>query len=179
MVDNGGARFVAGLLPNYNHHNTLRSIKEEFNIDVQQYFVKAIMRRIGHLFWHDTPLRNLLSFPLARRLAFRRLQQGGGFVSDLRQAVFQSLRDLGVDVDDPTGGRPGVRGQTSYVHRWGDPWFEEVCDNGDGWHFQKNDTDTINQRTSLLLQLLRRPRRQTGNLALEYEDALALGDEDA
>ena len=57
------------------------------------------------------------------------------------------------------GGRPGVRGQTGFVHRWGDPWFEEIRDHGNGWRFEKSDEEAINKRAKLLLELLRRPRR--------------------
>ena len=157
VVDNGGARFVAGLRPRFNHHATLTRVKEEYGIEVQNLFVETVVRRLGHVFRHATPLRNLYSLPLAERLASRRLQQGSGVVSEMRLSLFHSLRTLGIDVQDPVGGRPGVRGHSGYVHRWGDPWFESIRDDI-GWNFDKLDTDAIGERVQLLMKLLERPR---------------------
>ena len=72
-------------------------------------------------------------------------------------SLFHSLRTLGIDVPDPVGGRPGVRGHSGYVHRWGDPWFESIRDDI-GWNFDKLDTEAIGERAQLLMQLLERPR---------------------
>ena len=148
---------MAGLRPRFNHRATLTRVKEEYGIEVQFLFVETVVRRLGHVFRHATPLRNLYSLPLAERLASRRLQQGSGVVSEMRLSLFHSLRTLGIDVQDPVGGRPGVRGHSGYVHRWGDPWFESIRDDI-GWNFDKLDTDAIGERVQLLMKLLERPR---------------------
>ena len=75
----------------------------------------------------------------------------------MRLSLFHSLRTLGIDVQDPVGGRPGVHGHPGCVHRWGDPWFESMRDDI-GWNVDKLDTDAIGERVQLLMKLLERPR---------------------
>ena len=165
VIDNAGARFVANLRPNNNSHQLLMSVKSEHAIDVPKYVVQSVVRRIGHVFRHDTVLRTLWSLPCSRRLASLRQSNGGGVASEMRRSIFDSLRWLGVQVDEPIGGRLGVRGHGGHVYRWGDPWFEAVRDVGEGWVFDSNDTAGIDRRTSVLLSFLERGR--SNDLALE------------
>ena len=62
-------------------------------------------------------------------------------------------------------GRPDVRGQSGYVFRWGEGWFEEIRDGGPGWNFEKEDRSAIDYRIKLLLDIYRH-RRGSGLPAL-------------
>ena len=58
-----------------------------------------------------------------------------------------------------------VRGQSGYVFRWGEGWFEEIQDGGPGWNFERDDKSAVDSRVNLLLDIFR-PRRRSGLPAL-------------
>ena len=72
-----------------------------------------------------------MSLPVAGRLAALRSERRRA-PSDAAQAARELLSNLGIDIGDLIAGRPDVRGQTGYVFRWGEWWFEEIRDGGLG-----------------------------------------------
>ena len=75
---------------------------------------------------------NPYSLLLERRLASSKLAHGGSMVSDMQRFMFQSLQTLDVDVENPVGGRPNVRGQPGCVRRFRDRWREVIRNHGAG-----------------------------------------------
>ena len=68
------------------------------------------------------------------------------------------LRNLGVRLGPLVAGRLDVRGQTGYIFRWGEGWFEEIREGDPGWKFERDDVSAVEVRVNLLLDLFR-PRR--------------------
>ena len=81
------------------------------------------------------------------------------------EMAHQLLSSLGLSVGPLVAGRPDVRGQSGYVFRWGEGWFEEIRDGGPGWMFDKDDKSAIELRINLLLDMFR-PRLGSGLPAL-------------
>ena len=82
---------------------------------------------------------------------------GPGSISATRLRNWRILDVLGLGADSPVAGRPQVRGQAGYVHRWGDLWFEEIRDTASfGFHFEKPNKDHINKLVEALLKIFRR-----------------------
>ena len=75
------------------------------------------------------------------------------------------LNFLGVQVGDIIAGRLDSRGQTGYVFRWGEGWFEEIRDGGPGWKFNRDDRSAVDLRVKLLLDIFR-SRQRSGLPAL-------------
>ena len=65
------------------------------------------------------------------------------------------MHRLGIGSGPLVAGRPEIRGQSGYVFRWGEDWFEELRDGGPGWSFQRDDKSGIAFRTNLLLDIFR------------------------
>ena len=77
-----------------------------------------------------------------------------------RFSGWELLRSLGLGTTDPpASGRPGVRGESGYVFRWGEGWFAEVRE-GVGWNIARKDNAQTDVRVQILLKLWmhRRPR---------------------
>ena len=72
-----------------------------------------------------------------------------GDVSDSAFAHWQNLFSLGLNVDQPVGGRLGIRGHAGNVFRWGAGWFEPVRDGGVGWNFAKDAKPAIDERVQI------------------------------
>ena len=81
--------------------------------------------------------------------------------SETAQMARDILYSLGVRLGSLVAGRPDIRGQSGYVFRWGEGWFEEIRDGGPGWNFQRDDKSTIQVRVNVLRETLR-PRRCSG-----------------
>ena len=75
---------------------------------------------------------------------------------------------LGLGAEQLVAGRPQVRGQTGFVQRWGDLWFEEIRDSSDfGWRFDKSNKLHVTNVINVLLKLFRREREPSSVPALE------------
>ena len=85
------------------------------------------------------------------------------------------LSTLGITPGPLVAGRPNVRGQSGYVFRWGEGWFEEIRDGPPGWSFNRNDKAAVNARTNLLLDIFRR-RRASGLPTLSNSVQAAISD---
>ena len=96
--------------------------------------------------------------------------------SQSAEMAWSFLNSLGINVGPLIAGRPDVRGQSGYVFRWGEAWFEEVRDSGPGWHFLKDDKSAIEFRVNLLLDIFRH-RRESGLPALLDSVHAAISDE--
>ena len=97
--------------------------------------------------------------------------------SETAQMARRVLDSLGVRLGQLVAGRPDVRGQSGYVFRWGEGWFEEIRDGGPGWRFDRDDKSAIEFRVNLLLNIFR-PRRRSGLPALtDFMQQLSLSDE--
>ena len=81
--------------------------------------------------------------------------------SSSAEAARSVLSSLGLRLGTLIAGRPNVRGQSGYVFRWGEGWFEEIRDGGPGWKFRREDKSAIEYRVSLLLDVYR-PRQRPG-----------------
>ncbi len=68
----------------------------------------------------------------------------------------RTLISLGIRVDPLIAGRPAVRGQSGYVLRWGEGWFEEIRDGGPGWRFPQENKSALDLRINLLLDIFQR-----------------------
>ena len=155
VIANSGARRV-GNLP-HRHNVDLHSIKFVFNICVQTFYARCVVKYVGHTFRHpDHQLSQLLSLPLPSRLALLRRSDRGGAASDSAQTTYNFLRHLGISMQPLVTGPLGVRGNSGFVCRWGEGWFWEIRDGGPGWKFDKFDTSSIEHRTDLLLTLFRK-----------------------
>ena len=106
-----------------------------------------------------------MSLPLAGRLDSLRLQRPRD-PSGSAQSARAFLTSLGVGLRNLVAGRPGVRGHSGYVVRWGEGWFEEFRDGGPGWSFERDDTSAIDLRVNLLLDMFGH-RRGSGLPALD------------
>ena len=63
------------------------------------------------------------------------------------------LESLGLNIfGPPVGGRPGTRGNTGCVIRWGEGWFEEVRETL-GWEVERHDDSEVTKRVDLLLHI--------------------------
>ena len=85
------------------------------------------------------------------------------------------LTVLGIGLGTLIAGRPDVRGQSGFVFRWGEGWFEEIRDGGPGWLFERDDESAIELRTNLLLDIFRH-RRGSGLPALTNLVQLSISD---
>ena len=131
VIDNAGARRVAGLPQNCRAHSILENVKNEFNISVSTYYVQCIVKRLGHVFRHPTtPICRLLSLPLEDRLASLRMLGRPGEAGDARWGVWNFFSSVGLQVEPPIGGKPNVR-SAGVVIRWGHSWFEALRDGGE------------------------------------------------
>ena len=97
--------------------------------------------------------------------------------SDNAQAAHEVLTSVGISLGALIAGRPQVRGQSGFVFRWGEWWFEELREGGPGWRFERNDKSAIDLRVNLLLDIFR-PRRRSGlpalsNLVQPISDAVS------
>ena len=109
-------------------------------------------------------MTKLMSLPLAGRLDSLRLQRPRD-PSGSAQSARAFLTSLGVGLRNLVAGRPGVRGHSGYVFRWGEGWFEEFRDGGPGWNFERDDKSAIDLRLNLLLDMFG-VRRRSGLPAL-------------
>ena len=164
-VSNGGARKIMGVGQGYNVSSELRRVQSEFNICVQSYYCKCLVSYIGHCFRHSShPISKLFSLPFAGRLTSLRLLSRR-VPSETAQMATEVLSNLGIRMGHLIAGRPDVRGQSGYVFRWGEGWFEEMRDGGPGWHIQRDDKSALDVRVNLLLDIFRH-RRWSGLPAL-------------
>jgi len=164
-LGNGGARKVIGAGPGFNVSSVLQQVQSEFKICVQTFYCKCVVSYVGHCFRHSShPISKLFSLPFAGRLASLRLERRRA-PSESAQMAREVLRNLGMRVTALIAGRPDVRGQSGYVFRWGEGWFEEFRDGGPGWTFEKEDSSAVDLRVNLLLDIYRR-RRGSGLPAL-------------
>ena len=174
-VNNGGARKIMGVGQGYNISSELRRVQSEFNICVQSYYCKCLVSYIGHCFRHSShPISKLFSLPLAGRLTSLRLEQRR-VPSDSAQMAREALEHLGIRLGSLIAGRPDIRGQSGYVFRWGEGWFEEVRDGGPGWSLQRDDKSAVDFRVNLLLDIFRH-RRRSGLPALMNSMQVAISD---
>ena len=75
---------------------------------------------------------------------------------------------LGLGAEQLVAGRPQVRGQTGFVQRWGDLWFEEIRDSSDfGWNFFKTNKAYVKKLVGVFFKLFRREREPISVPALE------------
>ena len=96
--------------------------------------------------------------------------------SETAQAARDILRSLGIQLGALIAGRPNVRGQSGYVFRWGEGWFEEIRDAGPGWNFEREDKSAVDLRVNLLLDIFR-PRQRFGLSDLTNSIQLSISDE--
>ena len=80
------------------------------------------------------------------------------FLSFFAANSWLNLTQLGLDVELPFSGRPGVRGASGQAFQWGAGWFEQIRDGGVGWSFDRSDGQEVAIRTQMLLKLFRRAR---------------------
>ena len=152
VVSNAGARKVAGFAKRHNHE--LDRVRTSFNICVQTFFAKCVVKFLGHTFRHEShPFTQLISLPLPERLASLRSQGRGSAASDFAQSTFSFLSHLGFNLNPPVAGPLGIRGHSGYVCRWGEGWFWIIKDGGPGWSFDKTDEAAIEFRINLLLDM--------------------------
>ena len=164
-VNNGGARKIIGVGRGFNVSTELRRTQAEFDVCVQSFYCKCLVGYIGHCFQHSShPISKLLSLPLAGRLTSPR-ERSGRMPSSTAEMAHQLLSTLGISVGPLVAGRPDVRGQSGFVFRWGEGWFEEIRDGGPGWLFNRDDKSAIKLRINLLLDMFR-PRQGSGLPAL-------------
>ena len=131
-VNNGGAGKVMGLPCAFNVSSELRRVQAEFDICVQSYYCKCVVGYAGHCFRHGShPISKLMSLPFSERLSSLR-ERNRRVPSDTVQAAREVLSHLGIRLGALIAGRPDVRGQSGYVFRWGEGWFEELRDGGPG-----------------------------------------------
>ena len=91
---------------------------------------------------------------------------GPGSVSVSRIRSWNQLTSLGLNAEQPSEGRPQVRGQAGFVKRWGELWFEEIRDTPSfGWEFEKHDKMQVSKLVELLLKRFRQ-KRQSQPLAI-------------
>ena len=159
----------------FNVSSELQRVQSEFNICVQTFYCKCVVSYVGHCFRHSAhPISKLMSLPLAERLTSLRLRNRR-LPSDTAQMARDMLHGLGIRLDSLVAGRPDVRGQSGYVFRWGEGWFEEIRDGGPGWRFQRHDKSAIDVRVNLLCDAFRH-RHGSGMPALLNSVQLAISD---
>ena len=83
--------------------------------------------------------------------------------------------NLGIRLGALIAGRPDIRGQSGYVFRWGECWFEEVRDGGPGWSLQRDDKSALDFRVNLILDICRH-RRRSGLPALMNSMQVSISD---
>jgi len=175
-INNGGARKIMNVARNFNISFELQRVQSEFNICVQTFYCKCVVGYVGHCFRHSShPISKLMSLPLAERLTSLR-SQSRRVPSQTAEMARDFLSSLGFSVGPLVAGRPDVRGQSGYVFRWGEGWFEEIRDSGPGWLFVKNDKPAVEYRVNLLLDIFR-PRRGSGLPPLMDLMQVAISDE--
>ena len=147
----------------------IQKVISECDICILQSFCSFVVNRIGHCFRHpEAPIFNFYSLPARSSLDRCRMMGGPGSISASIMFNWRMLDLLGLGAERLVAGRPLVRGQTGYVQRWGDLWFEEIRDSSDfGWNFAKSDKDHVNKLISALLKLFRREREPISVPALE------------
>ena len=152
-------------------------VQSQFKICVHTFYCKCVVGYVGHCFRHGShPISKLLSLPLAERLSSLRLLNRR-VPSETAQMARDLLEGLGIAVGPLVAGRPDVRGQSGFVFRWGEGWFEEIRDGGPGWMFERDDKSAIEFRVNLLLGMFR-PRRRSGLPALaNLMQQLSISDE--
>ena len=166
IVSNLGARKVCQLPRNFNVHECLQTIRSQFEIDVEFFYVQTVVNWLGHCFRHSLqPIFSLLSLPLDGRLAGLRSAGPQTLISDTSVANWLALFDAGLEVVFPSSGRLGVRGASGHAFRWGEGWFGPTRDGGVGWSFERSDIPEAHKRVRILLKLFQRNSRST--LALE------------
>ena len=102
----------------------LTLIKSNHNICLHDFYARVVVKWLGHCFRHVAhPVTRLLSLPLDGRLAELRMQGVRGEVSAAAWSIFESLTNLGVEVEPPVSGSLSARGQPAYPIRWGEGWF--------------------------------------------------------
>lgn len=177
VLSNKGARLIGGLPRNSNSSNDLLHVKSEFKICVPTIFCQRLVNRIAHIFRHpELFVHSVLSLPDGRLDDLR----SEGRPSELSASLFQGwelLRHLGLgSPDPPSAGRPGVRGESGNVFRWGEHWFAEIRD-GLGWNIPRKDSAQTDFRVQVLLKLFLQKRPQLP-LMLDYgpHELLAISD---
>ena len=124
VIANVGARKVCALPQRFNSHAYLQQIRSEYNIDTQIFFVRTVVRWLGHCFRHCLPeVILLLRFTLEERLAQLRSSDSETPRSASAVSAWLDLIDVGLGVDFPASGWPGVRGSSGKAIRWRAGWF--------------------------------------------------------
>ena len=91
---------------------------------------------------------------MPERLDHLRRLGSGGEASGAAQATRTFLSDLGFELSDLLGGPLSIRGHSGVPIRWAAGCFFEIRDGGCGWLFGKHDTEAIDHRINLLLEIL-------------------------
>ena len=160
VLSNKGARLVGGLPTRSNSSDQLTHIKSQFNICLPSTFCKLLVNRIAHVFRHsELPVSSVLSLPGGRLDVLR----NRGRLTELsanRRSAWEVLRMFGLGSEDPpSSGRPGIRGESGCVFRWGEGWFVEIRD-GLGWNVPRKDAAQTDRRVQILMELWMRRRPQ-------------------
>ena len=109
----------------------------------------------------------LYSLPLDGRLAALRSQGAERPLSLFAANSWLSLTQVGLDIELPFSGRPGVRGASGQAIRWGAGWFGQIRDGGVGWKFDRMDGQEVTLRTQMLLKLFRQARAETARALVD------------
>ena len=128
-LSNSGARKIAGLGARCNVHSLLAIAKADFSICLHHFFVRTVVKWLGHCFRHHSqPVSALMSLPLDGRLADIRARGSQTDVSQSARSFWSLLSDVGLNLDFPVTGRLAVRGQSGYAFRWGEGWLGPIRD---------------------------------------------------
>ena len=147
----------------------IQKVISDCDICVLESFCTFLVNRVGHCFRHpEAPIFRFYSLPARSRLDRCRMTGGPGGISASRMSNWRMLDFLVLGAEQLVAGRPQVRGQTGFVQRWGELWFEEIRDSSDfGWRFEKSDKPHVKKLSTLLLKLFRREREPISVPALE------------
>ena len=168
VPSNAAARCIGGLSNRNNIHEQLMHVKCQFDICVQSFFARTIVQWCGHCFRHsDHPVTKLLSLPLDGRLSELRSRGNANTLAESAIAFWRTLSSVGLQVDFPIAGRPGVRGESGFPFRWGEGWFGPVRDGGVGWNFERNAKPEVDQRVRILIRLFQAERSHLTQPALQ------------
>jgi len=167
VIANAGARKVCGFPSCFNYHETLMQVRTELKVDVKLFFVQTVVKWLGHCFRHrHQPISILLSLPTEGRLAALRSRGPETPLSVFAASNWLNLIEVGLDIEFPVSGRPGIRGTSGNVIRWGAGWFGPIRDGGVGWEFDREAESEVARRVQILLRVFKR-KRSSPDFALE------------